>query len=118
MSSANPPYCPDSGDIIEIDLDPQAGREQAGMRPALVLSPKSYNQVSRLCVLCPMTNQIKGYPFEVLIPSEDTMGGGAILSEQVKSLSWEARRARFKARVTSAILADVLAKIKALIQIS
>jgi len=116
-SSLNSLYCPDAGDIIELDFDPQSGREQTGKRPALVLSPKNYNEKARLCVLCPMTNQIKGYPFETPVPASDKMGGGAVLCDQVKSLSWEARRSEFKGKVSAAILSDVRAKIKALIGI-
>lgn len=115
QSSPEAPYCPDRGDIIELTFDPQEGREQAGRRPALVLSPRAYNERVRLCVLCPMTNQAKGYPFEVRIPDSDPMGGGVVLADQVKSLSWEARRAVLRARASKAIIDDVTAKISALI---
>lgn len=114
-SSLDAPYCPEHGDIIELNFDPQEGREQAGKRPALVLSPRSYNERTRLCVLCPMTNQIKGYPFEVAVPPEDHLGGGVVLSDQVKSLSWEARRSVFKGRASSKVCAEVSAKVKALL---
>jgi mRNA interferase MazF len=114
-SSLDPPYCPERGDIIELNFDPQEGREQAGRCPALVLSPRAYNERVRLCILCPMTNQIKGYPFEVRVPDTDLMGGGVILSDQVKSLSWEARKSSFKARSSESVLLEVLAKVKALL---
>lgn len=108
-------YCPEAGDIIEISFDPQAGREQAGRRPALVLSPRMYNEKARLCVLCPITNQGKGYPFEVRIPDGHSVTG-VVLSDQVKSMSWEDRRAEFKCPGPDAVIADVKAKIKALIK--
>lgn len=114
-SSNEEPYCPDAGDIIQIDLDPQAGREQAGRRPALVLSARRYNQTTRLCVCCAMTNQGKGYPFEVPVPGDVDMGGGVVLSDHVKSLDWSARHAEFRAKAPSKVVADVLAKLRALL---
>jgi mRNA interferase MazF len=115
-SSLNTAYCPDSGELIWIDFDPQSGREQAGRRPALVLSPRLYNQRSRLCVLCPITSQAKGYPFEVQVEA----GGinGVVLSDQVKSLSWEPRRSEFICEAPDAALVHTRAKIKALIGIA
>jgi mRNA interferase MazF len=110
------PYCPDCGDIIWINFDPQAGREQAGQRPALVISNRRYNQLTRLCVLCPITNQIKSYPFEVVLP-QGLRVTGAVLCDQVKSLSWERRGSSFRAAAPAPTLADVRAKIKALLQI-
>jgi mRNA interferase MazF len=83
-------YCPDRCDIVWLNVDPQAGREQAGRFAAYVLSPHKYNRVSGLCLVCPIATQIKGYPYEVLLPS----GGkarGVVLSDQVKSMSWAAR---------------------------
>jgi mRNA interferase MazF len=70
-----PAYCPEAGDIIRINFDPQEGREQWGRRPALVLSPRSYNQRSRLCVLCPITSEAKAYPFEVPLPAGQRVTG-------------------------------------------
>jgi mRNA interferase MazF len=116
-SSPEQSYCPDRGDIIELNFDPHEGREQAGKRPALVLSIRSYNERVRLCVLCPMTNQIKGYPFEVAVPADDEMGGGAVLPDQVKSLSWEARKSAFRGRATKAVMDEVGAKIKSLLSL-
>ena len=87
-------YVPSRGDAIWITLDPQAGHEQAGRRPALVISPASYNGKVGLAVLCPITNQLKGYPFEVMIPAGLKVGG-VVLSDQVKSLDWRIRRAEF-----------------------
>jgi mRNA interferase MazF len=105
-------YVPDAGDIVWLDFDPQMGHEQAGRRPALVLSPASYNDKTSLMVCCPMTTQIKGYPFEVIITGNMP---GAVLSDQVKSLDWRRRRASHKGTVTPAELAIVRAKIRALI---
>ena len=115
-SSDKNSYCPEAGDIIRINFDPQAGREQAGPRPALVLSPRLYNEKARLCVLCPITNQVKGYPFEVLLPTGHKVTG-AVLSDHVKSLSWEARNSEFVCAAPNGLLLDVKAKIRALIQI-
>src|SRR5436189_5092545 len=85
-------YVPNRGDAIWIELNPQAGHEQAGRRPAVVLSPAAYNGKVGLAILCPITSQIKGYPFEVAIPNGLEISG-AILSDQVKSLDWKARKA-------------------------
>ena len=105
-------YVPDSGDIVWLNFTPQAGHEQAGHRPALVLSPASYNHKTSLLVWCPLTTQIKGYPFEVLIGGSPP---SAVLADQAKSLDWRSRYARRKGRVTSEQLAEVQAKIRALI---
>lgn len=88
-----PQYVPDTAHIIQINLDPRTGHEQAGWRPALVLSPATYNRIG-LAVVVPFTNQVKGYPFEVPIPSGLTTTG-VILSDAVRSVDWKARRARF-----------------------
>lgn len=109
-------YCPDAGDIIWINFDPQAGREQAGRRPALVLSPEKYNAFTRLCVLCPITNQVKGWNFEVLLP-DSCQTTGAVLSDHVKSLSWEQRNSGFVEKVPQAVISEARAKIKALLGI-
>jgi len=110
-------YCPEAGDIININFDPQEGREQRGRRPALVLSPRPYNRRAGLCVLCPITNQQKGYPFEVVIPPGHAVTG-VVLSDQVKSLSWERRNAVLRCLVPGPVLLEAKAKIKALLQIS
>jgi len=106
------PYVPDAGDIVWISFSPQAGHEQAGHRPAVVLSPAAYNAKTSLMVCCPMTTQIKNYPFEVLVTG---VGPSAVLTDQVKSLDWRKRRARRKGTISAAELADVRAKIRALI---
>jgi mRNA interferase MazF len=107
-----PPYVPDAGDIVWLDFDPQMGHEQAGRRPALVLSPASYNDKTSLMVCCPMTTQIKDYPFEVVIAGDPL---SVVLSDQVKSLDWRRRRASPKSIVMPIELTTVRAKIRALI---
>ena len=102
----------DAGDIVWLQFDPQAGHEQAGHRPALVLSPAAYNGKAGLMLCCPMTTQIKGYPFEVRIAGDTD---SAVLADQVKSLDWRARRAKLKGRISAAELAEVRAKVMALV---
>lgn len=106
-------YVPDAGDIVWLNFTPQAGHEQAGHRPALVVSPAAYNAKTSLMICCPMTTQIKGYPFEVVITGAQT--ASAVLADQVKSLDWRVRRAKRKGRVSADELAEVRAKIVALI---
>jgi mRNA interferase MazF len=103
---------PDAGDIAWLAFSPQAGHEQAGMRPALVLSPAAYNRKTSMMICCLMTSQIKGYPFEVIVSLNPP---SAVLSDQVKSIDWRARHATRKGRVPEAVLAEVRAKICALI---
>ena len=105
-------YVPEAGDIVWLHFDPQAGHEQAGHRPALVISPAAYNGKTGLMLCCPMTTQIKGYPFEVLIAGKCP---GAALADQVKSLDWVARKASRKGKVSPAELAEARAKVSALI---
>ena len=109
-------YVPASGDVVWLHFDPQAGHEQAGRRPALVLSPQRYNKARGMMICCPMTTRIKGHPFEVLTAIGDQPG--AILSDQVKSLDWKARRAKKKAEVPAEVMLHVRAKLKALLQIA
>ncbi len=108
-------YIPNSGDIVWITFNPQAGHEQAGRRPALVLSPAAYNGKVGLAILCPITSQIKGYPFEVIIP-DGLKISGAILSDQVKSLDWKARQAEFVGKLPSDKFNEVVQKLSALIR--
>ena len=108
-------YIPECGDIVWIAFNPQAGHEQAGHRPALVLSPKAYNGKVGLALLCPITSQIKGYPFEVLMP-EGLEITGAILSDQVKSLDWKARRAKFSCKLPPEQFNEVIKKLNTLIR--
>ncbi|WP_454458286.1 endoribonuclease MazF [Thauera phenylacetica] len=105
-------FVPDAGDIVWLQFDPQADHEQAGHRPALVLSPAAYNGKTGLMLCCPMTTQIKGYPFEVRIAGDTD---SAVLADQVKSLEWRARRAKLKGRISAAELAEVRAKVMALV---
>lgn len=105
-------YCPEEGDIIWVQLSPTQGQEQAGHRPVLVLSPASYNRVAKLCVVCALTNQAKGYPFEVKMP-----GGGVVLADQVRSIAWPSREARFKEKAPPEVMAEVRAKLKALLTV-
>ena len=104
-------YVPEAGDIVWLQFSPQAGHEQAGHRPAVVLSPATYNRIG-LMLCCPLTTKIKGYPFEVLLAGDKP---GAALSDQVKSLDWRARGAQRKGKVTDIELADIRAKARSLI---
>ncbi len=108
-------HVPDAGEVVWLQLDPQAGHAQAGQRPALVISPASYNRKTGLLVCCPMTSQIKGHRFEVLTEIDGVQS--AILSDQVKSPDRQARRAKKKAVVAAAAMVEVRAKIKALLVI-
>jgi mRNA interferase MazF len=105
-------YVPEAGDIVWLNFTPQAGHEQAGHRLALVLSPAAYNDKTSLMICCPLTTQIKNYPFEVVI---DGTPQNVVLADQVKSLDWRARKATRKGAVSADELADVRAKILALI---
>ncbi len=109
-------YVPNRGDVVWIDMNPQAGHEQSGRRPAVVLSPYSYNAKVGLALLTPVTNQIKGYPFEVAIPEGNEVTG-AILSDQVKSLDWRVRKAEFFCRIPESATSEILAKLAALLRI-
>lgn len=107
-------YVPSRGDIVWLQFSPQAGSEQAGHRPALVISPKSYNGRVGLAVFCPITSHVKGYPFEVELPA----GGkavGAVLADQIKSLDWRVRSAKKFDEVSDEVLVEVLAKIGTLV---
>ena len=108
-------YIPDRGDVVWIVLDPQAGHEQAGRRPAVAVSPRSYNRKSGLGLFCPVTSRAKGYPFEVALP-EGLAVAGVVLADQVKSLDWRARRARLAARLPEESLAEVMGKLTALLE--
>ena len=108
------PYCPKRGDVVWLSFAPQAGHEQAGHRPALALSPEAYNRKAGLAIFCPVTTQVKGYPFEVPLPS-GLKASGVILSDQVKSLDWQARGAQFCCRIPGATLAEVLKKLNVLL---
>ena len=107
-------FVPDAGDLIWLTFDPQAGHEQAGRRPALVLSRKAYNHKSGLALVCPVTSQVKGYPFEVPAPAGCGVAG-VILVDQVKSIDWKARRAARIGRVPPSTLNEVLARMAPLL---
>ena len=107
-------YVPERGDVVWISMDPQAGHEQAGRRPALVLSPATYNRKTGLAVLCPITSQVKGYPFEVPMPENQPVRGVA-LADQIKSLDWRARKVTSFSRVPPEVLVQVFRRLVALI---
>jgi mRNA interferase MazF len=107
-------YTPGRGDIVWLHFNPQAGHEQSGRRPALVISPKAYNAKVGLALFCPITSSVKGYPFEVLLP-EKLKVSGAILSDQIKSLDWRVRKAKRLARAPKSVMSEVLAKIGLLV---
>jgi len=107
-------YVPGGGDLVWLSFDPQAGHEQSGRRPALVLSPASYNQRSGLALVCPITSRVKGYPFEVSLPQGSKLSG-VILADQLRSLDWRARRAERAGRVPREVMSEVLARLAALL---
>ena len=106
-------YVPEAGDIVWLRFSPQAGQEQSGHRPALVISPAAYNGKTHLMICCPITTQVKGYPFEVPIAGNRP---GVVLADQVKSLDWMVRKAKYKGKTAAAELATVRTKIIALIE--
>lgn len=107
-------YIPDVGDVVWIDFDPQAGHEQAKRRPAVVLTPKAYNEKTSLFICVPLSTKIKGYPFEVLIEGDKD---SVALSDHVKSLDWNARRAEYKTKVSQDELEQIQTKLASLIGI-
>jgi mRNA interferase MazF len=108
-------YVPDRGDVVWIALNPQAGDEQAGRRPAVVVSPRSYNGKVGLGLFCPITGRAKGYPFEVALPA-DLAVQGVVLADQVKSLDWRVRRADLAARLPDDTCAEVVGKLATLLE--
>lgn len=109
-----PAYAPERGDLVWLEFTPQAGSEQAGRRPALVVSPRSYNRKVGLALVCPITSRIKGYPFEVELPP-GIEAQGAILCDQLKSLDWRARGATHFGVVPDAVMEEVTARLLALV---
>lgn len=107
-------YVPNRGDVVWLKFDPQAGREHAGRRPALVLSPRAYNQRVGLALFCPITSQVKGYPFEVPLPKSAKLEG-VILSDQVRSLDWKVGSASKLARVPREVMQEVTKRVVALV---
>jgi mRNA interferase MazF len=111
MSTA---YVPDRGDLVWLEFTPQTGSEQAGKRPALVISPKAYNSKVGLGLFCPVTSRVKGYPFEVALPEAGGVNG-VVLADQIKSLDWRARKAKLIAPASPEVLAMVTSRILPLI---
>jgi len=109
-------YVPEAGDLVWIDFTPLAGREQARRRPALVLTPRAYNDKAGLAVLCPITRHSKGYPFEVALPAGNRVRG-VILADHLKSLDWRQRNAQRAGKLSAAVLSTVLERISSLLQI-
>ena len=103
-------YRPERGDVVWLDFNPQAGREQAGRRPAFILSPEVYNGKVGLALFCPITTRQKGYPFEVVIPDGMPVSG-TILADQVKSLDWRVRRADFICKLPDTVIDEVIRKV-------
>lgn len=114
MVSSGPPYVPDRGDLVWLSFDPQVGHEQAGRRPALVLSPAAYNGRVGLALCCPVTNRAKGFPFEVALPAGLAVTG-VVLSDHVKNLDWRGRNAVFICQAPQRVIDDVLAKLATLL---
>lgn len=104
---------PDRGDVVWLNFTPQSGHEQAGKRPALVLSPRSYNEKVGLAIFCPVTSQVKGYPFEVLLNGKIK---GAVLSDQIRSLDWVARNSEYIEKAAPGVVAEVLSRVQTLLQ--
>ena len=109
------PYVPARGDFVWLEFDPQSGHEQAGRRPALVVSPLEYNRRAGLALCCPVTSRVKGYPFEVRLPTGLKVEG-AVLADQVKSLDWRGRNAAWIAAAPTAVLDEAVGKILALVE--
>ena len=109
-------YVPDTGEVVWLDFDPQAGHEQAGHRPALVISPSTYNGKTKLMVCCPMTTKIKGHPFEVVTQVDGV--DCAVLSDRIKSMDWKVRKVKKKAVAPADVMLHVRAKVKTLLLMS
>lgn len=109
-----PVPAPHRGDLVWVDFTPQAGHEQAGRRPALILSPESYNRKTGLAIACPITSQAKGYPFEVSMPAGSPIAG-VILADHVRSIDWRARHAERVGEAADDTLAEVLGKLTSLL---
>lgn len=107
-------YVPDAGDLVWLTFDPQAGHEQRGRRPALILSPRAYNTKARLAIACPVTSHVKGYPFEVPLPAGGKISG-VVLADHVKNLDWEARGVVFETKAHADVLTDVRQRLRALL---
>jgi len=109
-------HCPEAGDFIWIDLDPTVGHEQSGRRPAIVLSPHRYNAAAGLCVICPITSSVRGYPFEVMLTDGASLRG-VVLADQPRSISWERRPIKHAGRAPDVVLAEVRERLAVLLGI-
>ena len=107
-------YVPDAGDLVWLTFDPQAGHQQSGRRPALILSPREYNAKARLALACPMTSQVKGYPFEVPVPPGGTITG-VILADRVENLDWNVSKIVFASKAGPAVLVEVRERLRPLL---
>lgn len=107
-------YVPEAGDLVWLTFDPQSGREQKGRRPAVILSPRLYNERAQLVIACPVTSKVKGYAFEVPVVSDSEIDG-VILADHVKSLDWKERRAEFAGKLAADALTDVRERIRPLL---
>lgn len=114
MVNAEPPWFPRRGDIVWLDFSPQSGHEQAGRRPALVLSEDNYNFTTGLCIACPITGRAKGYPFEVQVPTGLPVSG-VVLSDHARNMDWRSRRAEWIGVLPADALLDVLKRVQALL---
>ncbi len=108
-------YCPDRGDIVWLNFNPQSGHEQKGRRPAVCISPFDYNNKVGLALFCPVTTSVKGYPFEVIIP-EELQTEGTIISDQVKSLDWQKRNAEFIEKAPKYVISELIDKFSVLLR--
>jgi len=109
------PYCPDRGDIVWLEFNPQTGHEQKGRRPAIVLSPHEYNLKVGLALVCPITSQVKDYPFEVPLPERFPIGG-VIISDQIKNLDWKVRNAEFIVKAPKSVIEETINKFITLLE--
>jgi mRNA interferase MazF len=107
-------YVPRCGDVVWLTFDPQIGHEQSGRRPALVLSSTDYNRTIGLAVVCPITSKVKGYPFEVVIP-HGLKVDGVVLADQVKSIDWRGREAKYMCQLPKSVVLDSIAKMGSLL---
>ena len=108
-------FVPSRGDIVWLNFNPQLGHEQEGRRPAIILSPFEYNKKTGLAIACPITSQIKNYPFEVKLP-ENISVNGVIISDQVKNIAWKERKAEFICKATESVLKETVNKLRLLIE--
>jgi mRNA interferase MazF len=109
-------HCPDAGHLVWVDLDPTLGHEQSGHRPAVVPTPRSYNERSGLCIFCPITSRARGYPFEVAVPDGHAISG-VVLADQPRSVSWEKRYVKIAAMASAKLVDEVRERLAVLIQI-